>query len=176
MAKHKSGNPLKPTHQFNPLTRHEEVRFDFVEKPYQDLTVEQKNLLKKIGSKIPDWLIKDDGYHLHYTIAIDYLNNIDKRLMYVEQLIDKGFVIEAISKTLNNTRCLIQDIFAKIERIEGKYIQSLPKLSNSEIRKSKAHAEKRLKEDTERAGYRRGSLFQHPNGKWSIDWDLGPLG
>jgi len=103
------------------ITRTEEIKLDFVKVPFQDLTTKQKRLLKKLNAEVPSCMIEDDKYGLHYFFDIYYLNGIELRLGYIEELLDSGFVLEAVSGELNHVKCLAQDVFAKIERIEGKY-------------------------------------------------------
>ena len=50
--------------------------------------------------------------------------------------------------------------------------KAVDKLSEKEREDSRVNAMKRLKEDTEKVGYSRGKLFQIPNGKWAISWDV----
>jgi hypothetical protein len=51
--------------------------------------------------------------------------------------------------------------------------EKIARLSDEEIEQSRIRAQQRLDEDTKRAGYQRGKLFQVPDsGKWAIAWEI----
>ncbi|MCJ7829174.1 MAG: hypothetical protein MUP81_05480 [Dehalococcoidia bacterium] len=103
---------------FNPAIRREEIRFDLILKK-QILTRDQKKILKCL----PAWLMADGEDKFHCSLKADYLGGIEKDLEYLERLLDNGFILGAVSKELIHAKCLIQNIFAKIERIEKKYVE-----------------------------------------------------
>ncbi len=120
MGKHKRAQ-LTLGQSYAYCTRAENVVFDFKEMPFDKLTPKKREMLKQLNISVPEWLVKGDGYRLHYTFKIEYINGIEEKLALIEQLLNNGFILEVISKELNYTKCLMQDIFIRIERIEKKY-------------------------------------------------------
>jgi hypothetical protein len=85
---------------------------------------------------------------------------------------DKSLEFDDMLKVLSAEDNKFHYAILKPVPAEAEKVAPTSMLSKEEIEQSKQRAEARIKEDTEKVGYRRGKPYQLPNGKWAVAWEL----
>ncbi len=89
-----------------------------------------------------------------------------KSLNWRDLNIDFNDTVQLLSPTGEPARVL------KVEPPAAQKVEISARLSAQEIEGSRKTAQARLDEDTKKAGYQRGKLFQLPNGAYAIAWEV----
>jgi len=114
-----------------------------------------------------------------FVIIFIFRNQIKILLLHIKSASFLGFnfefndtvdVYSPVDKTMHTIK--LEEPSSPIKPEEapsGKKVE-IQKLDANEIEASRKRAQERLDEDTKRVGYKRGELFQLPNGGWAIAW------
>jgi len=76
--------------------------------------------IRKVKEQFGIQTTTDDELTVNYEFYLDYIGNVVKNLELIESLLDKATILKVQTNELNYSKCLVQDLFNKLEVIEEK--------------------------------------------------------